>query len=478
VPKLQKVPGSVENYRISPNKVKSLMMFKSRLIKASTLTATLLLSQTITLIPAVAADGDVKLAGQVAFTARAGADGGTVGQRAETIQNNLDNALVASQDRSANAVGITSVRGVPVLTLGGYQVVTVSSADAQAANTTAAAVAQQWADSLRQALSNRASVDQYVSQITGGYPSTAPPSTASADARPSQSYPPRSNNYDSFNSNGAPPNNYQGSANAYGGGSNNSNNYGGGYGGGNYQGAVNSNGYGGGYGGANYGNYPPQGGPPQQGYRQGRVAYAPAGQIIPITLATSIATNVARAGDLIQANITQNVILGDSTIPAGSVVIGQVTEAEAGRRLTRSGDLQIKFNRIRTPDGTETPITAHLSGKINKLKEVGGDQDDRFRGEGMSNKVGSVAFRGLLGTGGGAALGTAVGAIAGGGHGAGMGAWSGAAIGGGLGVADSLLLRKGKDVTIPSGTQMNLQLDAPVSVAGVVPSGGYGGGGY
>ena len=96
----------------------------------------------------------------------------------------------------------------------------------------------------------------------------------------------------------------------------------------------------------------------------------------------------------------------------------------------------------------------------------------------MSNKVGSVAFRGLLGTGGGAALGTAVGAIAGGGHGAGMGAWSGAAIGGGLGVADSLLLRKGKDVTIPSGTQMNLQLDAPVSVAGVVPSGGYGGGGY
>jgi len=457
------------------------MMFKSRLIKASTLTTALLLSQTISLFPlaALAGDGDVRLAGQVAFTARTGADGGTVGQRTESIQNNLDNALVASQDRGPSAVGITNVRGVPVLTLGGYQVVTISSADADAAHMTATALAQHWADSLRQALSNRASVDRYVAQITGGYPSPAP-SAASADGNASPPYPPRSNNYDSFNSTGAPPNNYQGSANGYGGQS--QNNYGGGYGGGNYQGAVNNNNYaggGGGYGGANYGNYPPQGGPPQ-GYRQGRVAYAPAGQIIPITLATSIATNVARAGDLIQANITQNVILGDSTIPAGSVVIGQVTEAEAGRRLTRSGDLQIKFNRIRTPDGTETPITAHLSGKINKLREVGGDQDDRFRGEGMSNKVGSVAFRGLLGTGGGAALGTAVGAIAGGGHGAGMGAWSGAAIGGGLGVADSLLLRKGKDVTIPSGTQMNLQLDAPVSVAGVVPSGGYGyqGGGY
>jgi hypothetical protein len=29
-----------------------------------------------------------------------------------------------------------------------------------------------------------------------------------------------------------------------------------------------------------------------------------------------------------------------------------------------------------------------------------------------------------------------------------------------------LILRKGKEVTIPSGTAMQLQLDAPVSIAG------------
>jgi hypothetical protein len=419
-------------------------------------------------LSAQAADGDVKVAGQTAFTALVGADGGTVGQRAESIQNNLDNALVASSDRSPNAVGVTNVRGVPVLTLGGYQVATISTADAQAAHTTTASLAQQWADSLRGTLSNRSTVDGYIAQLTGGYPAAAPAAPQTSGRMP---YPARSDNYDTYNSSNRDyPN---GSASS----SSGPNNYGGGgYGGNNNGGyAGNANAYGGSYGGAtNYGGgYPPQGGPPPQGYRQGRVAYAPAGQIIPITLATSIATNVARAGDLIQANITQNVMLGDSTIPAGSVVIGQVTEASAGRRLTHSGQLQIKFNRIRTPDGTETPITGHLTGQINKLKRAGGDQNDSFKGEGMSNKVGSVAFRGLVGTGGGAALGTAVGAIAGGGFGAGMGAWSGAAIGGGLGVADSLLLRKGKDVTIPSGTQMNLQLDAPVSVAGVVPSGGY-----
>jgi hypothetical protein len=48
--------------------------------------------------------------------------------------------------------------------------------------------------------------------------------------------------------------------------------------------------------------------------------------------------------------------------------------------------------------------------------------------------------------------------------GAGRGAWSGAAIGGGVGLADSLLLRKGKNVDIHSGTPIQLQLDAPVQL--------------
>lgn len=87
-------------------------------------------------------------------------------------------------------------------------------------------------------------------------------------------------------------------------------------------------------------------------------------------------------------------------------------------------------------------------------------------------KVGQTAIRGGLGAGLGAGLGTAVGAIAGGGHGAGMGAWSGAAIGGGIGVAD-MLLRKGRDVIIPTGTNIQVQLDQQVDLGGGPPQ--YGG---
>jgi hypothetical protein len=426
------------------------------------LSATLFLSQSIG--PALAADGDIRVAGQTVFTAMNG-DGSSVSQRASGIQDNIDNALVIAQDRSSSAVNIAIVQGLPVITLAGYLITRVTSDDATAAHTTPTLLADQWANSIRKALANRPSVDAYIAQLNAS--SGAPVSASQSAGQPAYNQynnGKSSGNYDSYNNNNS----------AFSGGRNSmqatqqqqapS---------GNYSGSQQS--YNGDY------SQPQQGGYPQQntnsyqqggGYRQGRIALAPAGQIISVTLATSIATQVAKPGDLLQANISQNINLGDSVIPAGSVVIGQVAEAEAGRRLTRSGELQIKFTRIRTPDGTETPISAHIVGGIGKYAQVGGDQSDTYKGETMGNKVGSVAFRGLLGAGGGAALGTAVGAIAGqSGTGAGRGAWSGTAIGGGLGVADSLLLRKGKDITVPSGTKIQLQLDAPVSIAGVVPSG-------
>ena len=52
------------------------------------------------------------------------------------------------------------------------------------------------------------------------------------------------------------------------------------------------------------------------GYRQGRVTLAPQGLTIPLTLQTAISTQVAEKPGLIEAQITQPVVLGDSQIPA------------------------------------------------------------------------------------------------------------------------------------------------------------------
>lgn len=203
----------------------------------------------------------------------------------------------------------------------------------------------------------------------------------------------------------------------------------------------------------------------QTGYQQGRVAFVPAGLTFPVQLATSISTEAARPGDLIQATVAQPIYLGSTVIPAGTTVVGTVTEAKAGGFLGRAGTLGIKFNRMRTPNGIETPMSAHIVGKIGKYGDVGSDQSDLYKGETWKTKVGQGVIRGAIGAGTGAALGTAIGAIAGrGGRGAGRGAWSGTAIGGGVGLA-STFARKGKNVTIASGEQMQLKLDAPMNIS-------------
>lgn len=227
----------------------------------------------------------------------------------------------------------------------------------------------------------------------------------------------------------------------------------------------------------------------------GESCYVPAGMSLSASLATSISTDVAKPGDLVEANLSQAVILQGGQIPAGSVLIGRVANASAGGFLGKSGRLTINFNRLRLPNGVEVPMAAHIKGEIGKYKQTGNDSGS-FAGEGAGTKVGQALLRTAIGAGTGAALGTAVGAIAGHGNstvnyqpmyapygatvvpvgyapsysngaarGAGRGAWSGAAIGGGVGLADSLLLRKGKNIEISSGTPVQLQLDAPLMVS-------------
>ncbi|HEY9871489.1 MAG TPA: hypothetical protein V6D08_20195 [Candidatus Obscuribacterales bacterium] len=198
----------------------------------------------------------------------------------------------------------------------------------------------------------------------------------------------------------------------------------------------------------------------QPPYLQGRIVQAPAGLIIPVTLATAISTQVAKAGDYVQATVSQDVLLGNGTIPQGSVVSGQVTDAQAGRLLNRSGALSVTFNQLRLPDGSTAAISGHLVGDLGKYSL---NQQGTARGEGWGTKLLGVGMRTAVGAGAGAALGTAMGAITGGSLG--TGAWAGTAIGGGGGLLEALILRKGRNVIIPSGTALQFQLDQPANIA-------------
>lgn len=349
------------------------------------LASAIALAQLVTLLPmaANAAGYAVRLAGQSVFAIPAGSGKLTAQQRATFAQRNLDNALVASEDKSPAAVRVIYVKGVPVITLGGYQVVTVDALSARMEKTTPASLARRWSDSLRFALGDPVAINDYVAQLMGGQSTANLP--APSETRNTQ-------------------------------------------------------------------------------VRTGHIVYLPAGMVLPVTLTTGISSEVAQPGDRIEATVSESVTLENGAIPAGTVVIGQVAESEAGRRMGRSGELNLKFTSLRTPDGSEAPIAAHIIGSVGKYSRVGGEGSDMLKGETTKNKVESAAIRGAIGAGSGALLGTAIGAIAGHGHGAGRGAWSGAAIGGALGVADALLLRRGADVRLKSGEQLQLQLDTPAQI--------------
>lgn len=416
-----------------------MMLSKSSGVRKKLSVAVLVMAQTVavSVLPALAQEASVRVAGKQAFGNIAAGGGLSATNRADTIQRNLDNALVAASDKSPQAVQIVYVKGTPVITLGGYQVATVSAADAQLAGTTTAVLAQRWATNLKSSLNDAQSVNSYVAQLTGGDVPSAVPAVASS-YQPSNNYQPV--NYGNNLAQGQYGNQYQ-------------------YG--NQQYAPPPQ-----YGGQQYAAPQQSYGAPGQ-YQRGRVSFAPAGLTLPVTLSTSISTQIAKPGDLVQATLNNNVDLGGSVIPAGSAVIGQISNAKSGGFLGRSGMLTIQFNRLRTPDGVETPISSHIVGGIGKYSAVGGQDSSTYKGEGMGTKAGQAAIRTGVGAGLGAGLGTAIGAIAGhGGRGAGRGAWSGAAIGGGLGLADSLLLRKGKDVVIAGGTQLQVQLDAAATIGG------------
>lgn len=395
----------------------------------------------------VFADNSVRLAGNPLFSI--GGPMAASSDRAGKIQSNIDNALLASTNHGPSAVKISYVKGLPVISLGGYYISTVDNATAKTAGATPTLLAQKWANALKAALADQKSVQAYIAQLSGV--SIDPePVVASTESSPIYSPAPA---FDSSNSqiassaapvdlsrSSAPVSwqaNPSGSNPAY-----------------DWQSALPAH---------SYGQAPyTQNGYASQSMYQGRVSYVPAGMMIPVKLATGLSSEVAKPGDVVLAKTIQDITLANGVIPANSTLIGQISESADGSWLTRSGKLGIKFTTLRTPNGSETPISAHITGKVGKYSDSG---TDVFKGENSGSKIKKTLVATAIGAGSGSALGLAVGAIAGGGRGVGTGAWSGAAIGAGVGAAQSLLTRKGSEVNMMQGEVINLQLDAPVTVA-------------
>jgi type IV secretion system protein VirB10 len=180
-----------------------------------------------------------------------------------------------------------------------------------------------------------------------------------------------------------------------------------------------------------------------------------AGTRIAVTLKHAISTKSARENDPVYAETSFPVVSnGKVVIPVGTYVQGVVQRAQRPGRVKGRGELVLHFNTLIFPSG----YTLLLPGAIDSVPgaektEMKDKKEGTIESQGTKGKdAGTVAS--TAGT--GAAIGAVVARSAG-------GAATGGAIGAGVGLA-SVLLTRGPDVRIESGTLVDMVLERDITV--------------
>lgn len=163
----------------------------------------------------------------------------------------------------------------------------------------------------------------------------------------------------------------------------------------------------------------------------------PAGTTLRLRLQSAVASDSSKIEDTVRAELRQAVSVdGKAVLPAGTEVVGTVTDVERSGRVKGRAHIAYRFNSLRAAGERYDIKTSALSHQAAASK---GDD---------AKKIG-------IGAGAGAALG----ALLGGGSGAAKGAAIGGA--GGTGV---VLATRGKEVHVGPGAEVTTKLTAPLTV--------------
>jgi hypothetical protein len=179
----------------------------------------------------------------------------------------------------------------------------------------------------------------------------------------------------------------------------------------------------------------------------------PAGSTIHCRLTQPLSTKLNFQGDPFTATVTEPYMVnGEQIIPVGSTLAGRITQLTRPGHIKGVGTMQLTADQITLPDGRSFTLSAVL------LTAYGAD-GVKVDGEEGSVKGPHSRLRDVkeigLGMGGGGFLGTLIGGF--------HGAVIGGAIGGAAGLVDALR-RRGKDLSLPTGTELNYQLTRPLVV--------------
>lgn len=163
----------------------------------------------------------------------------------------------------------------------------------------------------------------------------------------------------------------------------------------------------------------------------------PAGTTLTLALDTPLASNTSQREDRVRAETGSDVsVEGLIVIPAGSEMTGEVTEAAPSGKVEGRARLAFDFRSLTARDVTYDVTTSRVYYEAQGTKQAD------------ATKIGI-----------GAAAGAIIGGLAGGKKGAAVGT----AVGGGAGTA-VVLSTSGDEVTLLSGTVVQVELAAPLTV--------------
>lgn len=199
--------------------------------------------------------------------------------------------------------------------------------------------------------------------------------------------------------------------------------------------------------------------PASNQYRQGpqtlkgRVVTVPAGAEFPAVVSTPISSEYLTIGQPVTVTLGSDFYYNSTLIaPAGSNVLGTVTQVTKAKHGTINGALRLRFTEITTPYGTRIPISACIKTDDGTGLLKGGTKIDTTKEYAKDIAVGSAV--GALG-------GLVASAISGGAVGKGTAIMTGVGAAGGLAKS---IYDKGQDVVIPSNSTIQLQIDQPITV--------------
>jgi hypothetical protein len=164
----------------------------------------------------------------------------------------------------------------------------------------------------------------------------------------------------------------------------------------------------------------------------------PSGAIIELQLQSPLSSETAKVEDRVESRISKEVRVGQTiVVPAGTKLLGTVTEVDKGGRVSSVARLGVRFHTLVMSGVPDVPLV--VDPLIQLGPEMSGDAKKKI--------------------GGGAAAGAGIGWLKGGV----VGAITGAAVGAGAGTATKIVEGR-KAAEVPAGATARVELRAPALV--------------